>query len=223
MRLFLAALALVVCLLVALPNAERGEAKGKPPPKTPTPTPTATATPAPLPPVYVLASWDCIDTMPQHYRINLAYAPPNFDVEIFTAVAEYENLPDSAIDFIFDGYTDAEPTQLYGTGLKVIGFSAFAAPNFLAGPNCWGTGEGSVVFNPQYVFNCGQGVPFSGYDCRAVLLHELGHILGLDHIDSAVPPGTCPYTASPMCSQTPPAIRKHLTAGEQAGMAVLFP
>jgi hypothetical protein len=49
--------------------------------------------------------------------------------------------------------------------------------------------EGDIIFNSARTWDSYPGVTRSGlYDLHRVTLHELGHFLGLDHPDEAVPP-----------------------------------
>ncbi len=57
-----------------------------------------------------------------------------------------------------------------------------AAPVFINAGVLWNAYDGPVRFDLS------TGTPVPVYDIRRVLLHELGHVLGLAHPDEAVPP-----------------------------------
>lgn len=57
-----------------------------------------------------------------------------------------------------------------------------AAPVFINANVLWNAYDGPIRFDVS------TGTPVPVYDIRRVLLHELGHVLGLAHPDEAVPP-----------------------------------
>jgi matrixin len=138
-----------------------------------------------------------------HYQVNLRYAPPDATDDVFEAVARASRA--SGIAFVFDGSTDRSPTEQGQANFRRLDlpgyqpvliswlpaelFDSYADPREVIGVGIATTGErswvyqsGMVVINADAPLLSGFG---SGFSLGPVLLHELGHVLGLGHVGDA--------------------------------------
>lgn len=144
--------------------------------------------------------WD--PCRPIHYEVNLLYAPRGATEDVFDAVARASRA--SGMRFVFDGTTDRSPSE-QGQGsfrrLNVPGyqpvliswlsaehFDTFADPTEVIGigiaapgigRESWVYESGMIVINADAPLLPGFG---SGFSLGPVLMHELGHVLGLGHV-----------------------------------------
>jgi len=140
-----------------------------------------------------------------HYAINPALAPPSAIEDVRTA---FEMTAETTgMEFVYDGTTDEIPTperssyqpDRYGRRWApvLIGWTSgapFSITSEVAGASTIGAGGSVYEFNedgrPVYVtglavFDAGADLRpgFGGQTWGQAMLHELGHIVGLGHVD----------------------------------------
>ncbi|MGY4541956.1 hypothetical protein ACVWY0_001869 [Arthrobacter sp. UYNi723] len=141
---------------------------------------------------------------PLHYVVRPDNAPPGTDVLIEEAVSAVSAA--SGLQFVYDGTTSEAPSEAreayqparYGKQWApiLIAWSSPAEAPKLAGKVA-GTGGSAYAHIPgePYVYVAGQVTldapglaetlawPEGPAHIRAIIMHELGHVLGLDHVD----------------------------------------
>ena len=140
---------------------------------------------------------------PIHYVVNPALAPDGGLEDVHTAMRLTAEA--SGLDFVYDGETDEAPSATRPTYLPdrygerwapvLIAWSndmSAAAPAGtdwqtlgLAGSSFERNEDGELVYvSGQAVFNAGAGLKsgFAGETWGQVILHEIGHIVGLNHV-----------------------------------------
>ncbi|MDQ1682229.1 MAG: hypothetical protein QOH99_770, partial [Frankiaceae bacterium] len=145
-----------------------------------------------------------------HYRVNLKYAPPGALTDIKTAVARISSV--TGIAFVYDGTTAVIPQRGYGSNATITSYPpvviAWAKTGTGVGTSnvltsaalgvggssgiSWVDGSGVahavrsvtgiVVLNAKYNAMPAGFATVRGGARGGVLLHELGHVLGLDHV-----------------------------------------
>ena len=139
---------------------------------------------------------------PIHYVINPALAPAGGVDDVHTAVRLTSEA--SGLTFVYDGETDESPSnervfyqpERYGERWApvLIAWSDGLAPSSSTGLRPLGEAaswferndEGQLVYvSGQVVFDAGGDLQsgFAGETWGQVMLHELGHIVGLGHLD----------------------------------------
>ena len=142
---------------------------------------------------------------PIHYVIRQLGEPPGTDPIVFTAVDRVSQA--TGLHFVFDGTTSEAPSNQrpdrlprYGTGWSPILISwsnSKESPDF-ANPEVVGTGGSASVTAPSGARVLVTGAvtldgerlgellnqPDGEQIVRSVVLHELGHVVGLDHVDA---------------------------------------
>lgn len=139
---------------------------------------------------------------PIHYEVNLEHAPPWAMSDVEEAVARVSS--GSGMRFVLDGRTDRSPAEqrhgrfhelstftfrpvliawlpaeefaTYADPDEVIGLG-FAVPG--SGDDWWVYRSGLVVINADAPIPPGFS---SGFSLGPVLMHELGHVVGLGHV-----------------------------------------
>ncbi|MGZ6737207.1 MAG: matrixin family metalloprotease [Nocardioides sp.] len=140
--------------------------------------------------------WD--PCQPIHYAVNPAEGPADWEQLVASAVRVVA--ADTGLDFVSDGQTDAIPFAMHQgseRGPVVIGWQSPQENESLAG-DVAGVGGSAATSTPSgrlvYVrgsvaldagwFTAVQPRPHALAQQRAVLMHELGHVVGLAHVQS---------------------------------------
>jgi hypothetical protein len=169
---------------------------------------------------------------PVHYVVRPDYAPPGTDGIVQEAVAEVSAA--TGLTFIFDGPTSEAPSpetrdpyqpELYGERWApvLVTWTSPAEVPELAGPTA-GLGGSEIAQRPDkpVVLVAGQAMldapamaqilEFEGgrEHVKAIVIHELAHVVGLDHVDD---PNQLMYEEN--------TGRTSLAAGDLAGLAKL--
>lgn len=169
---------------------------------------------------------------PVHYVVRPDYAPPGTDGIVQEAVAEVSAA--TGLTFVFDGPSSEGPSpeerdpyqpELYGERWApvLITWTSPAEVPDLAGPTA-GLGGSEIAQRPdkpvvlvagQVMLDAPAMTEILGFEggrdhVRAIVIHELAHVLGLDHVDD---PNQLMYEEN--TGQT------HLADGDLAGLAKL--
>lgn len=170
---------------------------------------------------------------PIHYVTNLAEAPPTAAADVAGAVSRISAA--TGIQFIDDGSTTEIPmvgranvASRYGQGWAplliawshpgesdelpgggVVGQGSASSTGPLGGPQVYGTGQ--VAIDAQATAGLAAGFG-SGVTMGQLLLHELGHAMGLGHVDDA---------SQIMYPQLVPLRAAAYGSGDRAGLARL--
>jgi hypothetical protein len=143
--------------------------------------------------------WDPCE--PIHYEVNLHNAPPGAREDIFEAADKISDA--TGIEIVFDGEVtrtamdteedlyrdwDGGYAPVLISWLPVQEFRRWTARRALAAATPW-TGDETPLWeyvSGQIVVNAGAGTE-AGWEHRyslgPILLHEWGHVIGLDHVD----------------------------------------
>ena len=128
-----------------------------------------------------------------HYQVNPAGGPDDAAAFVADAGAEVERI--SGLDFAFDGETDRRPATAGAApaddGEPVLiawaeeGEVADLSGDVVgvAGPVALRIGRWWRYVGGQVALDTDLGDDLDSTAARAVLLHELGHLVGLDHVD----------------------------------------
>jgi hypothetical protein len=133
---------------------------------------------------------------PLEYVVNPTNAPPDALTALNQAITEVSKA--TGIDFVPAGQTSETPSvgrsnssrKTYGDRWSpvLIAWSALGRPTEMQGIGAVGGPGQPVRSEGRYVYVSGSvtmntDAPMSAVDMKATLMHELGHLLGLDHID----------------------------------------
>jgi hypothetical protein len=154
--------------------------------------------------------------VPLHY--NPAGEPLAALTSLTSTEATWNNVVESKFAFSYSGITDRCPSlvnecpgaQIFD-GYNDVGWAAISGCCTL-GVTWYGTGidEADTALNSRFRWTTGSG---SGYDVETVLLHEIGHSLGLDH--SSV--------SGAVMEATYAGVRRSLHEDDKRGVTYLYP
>jgi hypothetical protein len=144
-------------------------------------------------------TWD--RCTPIHYVMRPDGAPPQAAAEVRAALDMVARA--TGLVFVYDGVTDEAPTQdrpsyqpeRYGdrwAPVLLAWSTATETPRLagtvlgLGGPQLWDPGSGARYVTGMVVFDIDDVRRLGGFDrgthVRPILLHELGHLVGLAHV-----------------------------------------
>lgn len=127
--------------------------------------------------------------MAVHYSVNAAKAPAGGEADLQEAIRRVGSA--TGINFVYDGATSAVPNSGDNSSATVFAWAAPGESNML-GSGAAGVGgasgvssggyirltKGFVVIDATRTVAAGFG---GGITQGALLMHELGHVVGLDH------------------------------------------
>ncbi|MGH2687923.1 MAG: matrixin family metalloprotease [Actinomycetota bacterium] len=135
---------------------------------------------------------------PLEYVVNPTGAPPDALTALNHAITEVSKA--TGIEFVPAGQTSEKPSvgrpnssrKTYGDRWSpvLIAWDALGRPTETQGISAIGGPGQPVRSQGRYLYVTGfvtmnTDAPMSAIDMKATLMHELGHLLGLDHIDDA--------------------------------------
>lgn len=102
------------------------------------------------------------------------------------AVDSWEQVPSASVTFDFVGFTSAEPSD--EDGLVTIGFQSrpdlegvLASTSFVVDEITGEIVESDIVINSAFPWTVDESGAPGRFDLESVVLHELGHLIGLGH------------------------------------------
>jgi len=112
--------------------------------------------------------------------------PSQLQAALDRAFHVWQDVPTSSITFQFVGFTGAEPFD--EDGLSTLGFldrpdleDVLGATGFIIDELTGEILESDVFFNSQFSWSVAEGGSAGRFDLESVAVHEIGHLLGLDH------------------------------------------
>jgi len=149
---------------------------------------------------------------------------------------EWEDVATSRLKFVDRGVTERlEPSRSDGNNLVIfdetgrwlsapIGTGIIAVTRINSDPFSGRILDADIIFNGRdFTFNTEAG-PFGGssVNLKDVAVHEIGHLLGLDHTPLEGPVAVRP-TMNPFYNSDGPGEASSLTADDRAGVSVIYP
>ncbi len=109
-----------------------------------------------------------------------------FRAAVARAAATWQAVPGTTLSFEFQGYTTASPTG--GDSRNTIGFldrpdldRVLAATSLLLDASTGTIAEADIFFNTLFPWSVADAGETGRVDVESVVLHELGHFIGLGH------------------------------------------
>jgi len=120
-----------------------------------------------------------------------------------------------------NGVSEIVMDSAIGTGADRHAFGQFTLAVTVSFPDGNFGEEADIIFNTNHTWSSFRGgQPSEDEDIRRVAIHELGHVLGLDHPDEAVPPQFVAAIMNSTVSYSPPI--DTLQEDDIAGAQVLY-
>lgn len=127
---------------------------------------------------------------PVRYFVNDRDVPgvsaAEFRAVVARAAATWQAVPDTSLSFEFEGMTAATPNQL--DGRNTLGFldrpdldRVLGATSLLLDAATGQIVEADIFFNTRFPWSVAAGGEAGRVDVESVVLHELGHLVGLGH------------------------------------------
>jgi hypothetical protein len=186
-------------------------------------------------PVEVSAAFGIITKWaPEDQPVTVVYNPDGEpdaiagEATMSWALDSWSYVPAQSFRFIFGGVSTARatacPPQDLSDGSNTVTWADSLPPGTLAS-TCWSTDyskvdgrvrvtEADVAFNRTIPWSLEEDTPDGAYDFRSTLLHEIGHVLGLDHSNA---PGAVMRARLSSGQQ-----RRALTDDDLAGIRALY-
>jgi hypothetical protein len=141
---------------------------------------------------------------------------------LLAAFARWQDLDDSSWRFAYEGVTQRrDRDDDDGVNLVAAGSQQNLGTGVLAATFLSGTGDGvltdvDIVFGRDVPFSTDDATPSFRFDLESVAVHEIGHLLGLDH-SGLVRATMAPFTDQGDVHQRDPA------SDDRIGAAILAP
>ena len=133
----------------------------------------------------------------QTLNSQLGTASTVWETEILRAVQTWTSVANIDVGVVPDGgQAMGVPGQVHGDGrfgdIRIAGSPMSGAGIAIATPYdvTAGTLGGDIVLNTSFLFSMGGG---TGYDLYSIVLHEMGHVLGMDHSTDPTSPMYAQY------------------------------
>lgn len=184
-------------------------------------------------------AWDRRD-FPIRYMVNVDGSDDIGDdsefLAIRTAFDAWQGVETASVSFRFYGFTASRQTGYDGVNLVVFsrddpdfeGATTVATTDIFVFFPSLGQSEARIVdadirLNDDFVFSTAEATPPLGRDVQAVLTHEIGHLLGLDHSPIAGRPGT--HRQATMFPRDRPGQNQErsLEPDDIAGVSAIYP
>lgn len=134
------------------------------------------------------ATWEAPGPIPYFIsdRVSAEVTPEDLRGAAERATTRWQSVTSARMRFAYQGFTSASPEAL--DGRTTLGFAdrpdldrVLGATNFMIDAQTGHIVEADIFFNTRFRFSVSQNGEPDHVDLESVVLHELGHLLGLGH------------------------------------------